>query len=210
MGERDPGYERGWQRFGFNTMDFTPVRVHGGGADIEASIAFDRGVGNPFVAFVIIPPGAGQPPLGLHVHRSEALGRDVEEWYVIIEGTGIQRFTNGDSVEFGPGDLIAAYPGTGHSLEVTGEVPVKMLGILPALFEPVNPNHPKWPETWQPSIRVLTVTDQLNPTTAECTDCGKRWEQPPDDFGSHTLGGWAAEHECTTPATPLHLRIDER
>jgi mannose-6-phosphate isomerase-like protein (cupin superfamily) len=211
MGENDPGYWRGWQRFGFNTMTFTSDRVHGGGADIETSIALDRGVGKPFVAFVVVPPSPGQaPPLGMHVHRSMELGKDVEEWYIIIEGTGIQWFTNGDSVEFGPGDLIAVYPGTGHSLEVIGDKPVKMLGILPEVYMTVNTGQPEWPESWQPRIRVLTTTDGLNPDTVECAECGKTWQRPEDDLGSNTLPAWAAEHECTSRVMPVRLGINER
>jgi hypothetical protein len=146
----------------------------------------------------------------MHVHRSAQLGRDVEEYYVIVDGTGIQRFTNGDSVEFGPGDVIVIYPGTGHSLEVTGETPVKLVGIIPEMFTTVNPEPHEWPETWNPRIRVLTTSDQLNAITAECTDCGKTWERPEGDIGANTLPVWAAEHECTKVVSPLRLRLGER
>jgi mannose-6-phosphate isomerase-like protein (cupin superfamily) len=207
----DPGYDRGWKRFGFDTMDFSPQRVHSGAGEVDVAIAIDRGVGMPFVAYVVVPPGVREaPPLGMHVHRSQILGRDVEEWYIIIDGTGIQRFTNGDSVEFGPGDLIAVYPGTGHSLEVTGDRPVKMLGVMTELFQRVHPDHAEWPESWQPRIRVLTTTDTLNPTVAECTDCGETWERPDGDAGSNTLPVWAAEHECNRQAAAVHLSIGER
>jgi hypothetical protein len=138
------------------------------------------------------------------------LGRDVEEWHVIIEGTGVERFTNGDSVEFSAGDLIAIYPGTGHSVEVTGDKPVKMLGILPECFETVNPDHPPWPDTWQPRIRVLARSDERNPTVAACSDCGKRWERPDGDDASNTLPTWAAEHGCMRKTTNVHLAIGER
>jgi mannose-6-phosphate isomerase-like protein (cupin superfamily) len=210
MAQSGPRYERGWQRFGFGTMDFVPQRVHEGGNDIMASVGFDRGAGMPFVAHVVVEPGGESPALGLHVHRSAELGRDVEEWYVIIEGTGIQWFSNGDSVEFGPGDLIAVYPGTAHSLEVTGDQPVKMLGIMPECYMTVAPDHPVWPETWEPRIKILTTSPELNPTSAECTDCGATWERPEGDRGSNTLPAWAGDHGCTGTATTVHLRADER
>lgn len=191
-------------------MDFTSARIHRGAGEVDMSIAFDRGLGRPLVAYAVIPPGSHGPAFGVHVHRSQALGRDVEEWHVIIEGTGIERFTNGDSVEFSAGDLIAIYPGTGHSVEVTGDKPVKMLGILPELFETVNPDHPPWPDTWLPRIRVLASSDELNPTVAECSDCGKRWERPDGDDASNTLPTWAAEHGCARKTTNVHLAIGER
>ena len=134
----------------------------------------------------------------MHIHRSAELGKDVEEWYIIIEGTGVQRFTNGDSVYFGPGDLIAVYPGTGHSLEVTGDQPVKMIGILPEVYTTVNPDAPSWPETWNPRVRALSRSETLNPTTAECSDCGQVWERPEPDSGSNTLAPWADDHGMYT------------
>jgi mannose-6-phosphate isomerase-like protein (cupin superfamily) len=201
MASGDPCYERGWQRFGFDTLAFARARVHGGSAEADLSIAFERGVGKPLVAYAVIPPGTHGPAFGMHVHRNEAAGRDAEEWHVIISGTGIERFTNGDSVAFGPGDLIAVYPGTGHSVEVTGEEPVRMLGILPEMFEIADPDHEPWPDLWQPRIRVLTTTPNLNPLTAECTGCGAVWERPEDDPASGTLPAWAAEHACGASAT---------
>src|SRR5881398_2970298 len=113
MTERQLGYDRGWHRFGFDTMDFQPMRAHSGGSDIDVSLVYDRGAFKPFIAYCVIPPGGETPALGLHVHRDVPTGKDVEEWYLIVEGTGIQRFTNGDSVEFSAGDLLATYPGTG-------------------------------------------------------------------------------------------------
>lgn len=196
--ENERDYERGWQRFGLDTLDLAPARIHGGGADVDMALAIDRGRGKPFAAYVVIAPGDGDaeaPPIGLHIHRGPT-GNEVEEWYVIIDGTGVQRFTNGDSVEFGPGDLIAVYPGTGHSLEVTGDKSVKLLAIMPEHFVSGPGEHPQWPDTWKPRIRVLTVTEQCNPLTAECAVCGKTWLRPDDDFGSNTLATWLAEHEC--------------
>jgi hypothetical protein len=140
----------------------------------------------------------------MHVHRDDPSGKDVEEWYIIIEGAGTMRFTNGDSVEVGPGDLIATYPGTGHSLEATGDKPVKLLAIAPEMFTTGLPPD-EWPETWEPRIRVLATTEDKNPTSAECVDCGALWERPEDDFGSNTLPVWAVEHGCRKRVTPVHL-----
>jgi mannose-6-phosphate isomerase-like protein (cupin superfamily) len=210
MSMPDQGYGRGWQRFGFDSLEFVSAKMHGGGSEIDFSVAVDRGVGRPFVAYVVIAPDATEaPPLGMHIHRSAELGRDVEEWYIIIDGTGIQRFTNGDSVEFGPGDLIAVYPGTGHSLEVTGNVPVRMLGILPEVYMTMNPDAPAWPETWNPRIRVLTTTAELCPETAECSDCGQTWRRPETDVGSSSIASWAEDHACTTQASRLHLAVGQ-
>jgi mannose-6-phosphate isomerase-like protein (cupin superfamily) len=195
---RDLGHDRGWSRFGFDTMDFHPMRVHGGKAEIDVALVYDRGPGKPFIAYCVIPPGASEPQLGMHVHRDEPTGQDVEEWYIVVDGTGIQRFTNGDSVEFGPGDLLATYPGTGHSLEVTGDRPVKLIAIMPEVFTTGNPSPDEWPESWEPRIRVLTTNADKNPLTAECADCGATWERPEDDPASHTLGAWATGHACTS------------
>jgi hypothetical protein len=74
----------------------------------------------------------------------------------------------------------------------------------------VHPDHAEWPESWQPRIRVLTTTDTLNPTVAECADCGETWERPDGDAGSNTLPVWAAEHECNRQAPAVHLSIGER
>lgn len=197
MTGRELGHDRGWHRFGFDTLDFTKVRAHSGTVDIDFSAAFDRGTDEPFCAFCVVYPGDSEgPQIGMHMHRGEPSGKDIEEWYIIIDGTGIQRFSNGESVEFGPGDLIATYPGTGRSLEVTGDTPVKLIAIAPKMFTTPFP-HDTWPERWEPRINVLTMNDDQNPLTAECTDCGATWEQPEQDSGSNTLPVWAVEHECT-------------
>jgi mannose-6-phosphate isomerase-like protein (cupin superfamily) len=209
MSGRDLGFDRGWYRFGFETMDFHPMKVHGGTVDVDVALAFDRGAGKPFVAFCVIPPGGETPALGLHTHLDEPSGKEIEEWYLIVDGTGIQRFTNGDSVEFGPGDMIATYSGTGHSLQVTGDRPVKLVAIAPAMFTTGLPPD-EWPETWEPRIRVLAESPGKNPLSAECADCGAAWQQPEDDPASNTLSTWAVEHDCTSPAAPVHLAAGER
>jgi len=204
--ERQHGYDRGWYRYGFDTMPFTERTIHGGGADIGISLAFNRGVGKAHIAFGVIYPGRGETPaIGMHIHRDEPSGEDLEEWYVIIEGTGIQRFTNGDSVVFGPGDLIACYPGTGHSLEATGDVPVKIVSITPKMFTNQNPILDTPPEPFEPRVHVLTTDETKNPLTAECSICGASWERPENDRGSNTIAEWSVGHECTQPFTPLHV-----
>jgi len=211
MAEREQGYDRGWCRYGFDTMEFGERTIHGGGADIGISLAFNRGAGKAHVAYGIVYPGHGEaPPIGMHIHRDDPTGEDLEEWYVIIDGTGIQRFTNGDSVEFGPGDLIAVYPGTGHSLEVTGDKPVRLVSITPKMYTTPAPASDTPPERFEPRIRVLTTDETKNPLTAECSECGAAWERPADDRGANTIATWSVEHECTAPFTPVHLRAGEK
>src|SRR5947207_3774512 len=161
------GYDRGWHRYGFDTMEFSERTIHGGGADIGISLAFNRGVGKAHIAFGVIYPGRGETPaIGLHIHRDEPTGEDLEEWYVIVDGEGIQRFTNGDSVKFGRGDLIACYPGTGHSLEATGHKPVKLVSITPKMYTATSRQPVEvLPDPFQPRIHVLTTTEAKNPIT---------------------------------------------
>ena len=206
MAEREHGYDRGWYRYGFDHMEFLKRSVHGGGAEIDVSLAFSRGIGKPHCAFAIAYPGAATPAVGMHVHHDDVTGEDVEEWYIILEGSGIMRFTNGDSVRFGPGDLLATYPGTGHSLEVTGDEPVKFILIAPNLFRMGSGRTvDEWPERFDPRIRVLTNDETKNALTAECRDCGARWERPADDRGANSLPTWATEHPCSVPHVPLHV-----
>jgi mannose-6-phosphate isomerase-like protein (cupin superfamily) len=209
MAEREHGYERGWFRYGFDHMVFNKDRpIHSGAAVSDTAGAFSRGVGNPQCTFAISYPGSETPPVGMHIHRDVLTGEEVEEWYVIIDGTGVMRFTNGDSVAFGPGDLVATYPGTGHSLEVTGDQPVRFMAITPKLFTRPGegPTRDPWPESFDTRIRILTTNEMNNPLTAECTDCGATWERPEGDEGAHTLAPWAAEHTCSSSHAALHLR----
>jgi hypothetical protein len=174
------------------------VRAHSGTIDIDFSVAFDRGLDEPFCSFCVVYPGDVEAPqIGMHMHRGEPAGKDIEEWYIIIDGTGIQRFTNGDEVAFGPGDLIATYPGTGRSLEVTGDKPVRLIALAPKMFLTPLPSHDVLPEAWRPRIHVLTMNDDQNPLTARCTDCGATWDRPEYDVGSNTLPIWATQHDCT-------------
>jgi mannose-6-phosphate isomerase-like protein (cupin superfamily) len=212
MAEREHGYDRGWYRYSFETEELADRAIHGGGAEIGVRNFINRGYGKPHISFgVIYPERAGpSPAIGLHIHRDEPTGEDLEEWYIIVDGTGIQRFTNGDSVEFGPGDVIACYPGTGHSLEATGDAPVRLVSVTPKMFSStVARPSDEWPERFTPRIHVLTTTEAKNALTAECTECGATWKRPEDDFGSNTLADWSVEHECTKPFTPIHVGLNE-
>ena len=205
MADTDHGYERGWCRYGFDTLDFEPLAIHSGAGELDFTVAFNRGPGKPQICFMIIPPETPQPAVGLHIHRDEPSGEDLEEWYVIIDGTGVMRFSNGDSVSFRPGDLLGVYPGTGHSVVATGDEPVRLLVITPKMWTLEAPRSPTTPpETFEPRIRVLTTDEPLNPITAECSVCGARWERSADDQAANGLPVWAVEHECTEQFVPVH------
>jgi mannose-6-phosphate isomerase-like protein (cupin superfamily) len=205
MTEREHGYERGWYRYGFETMEFTDRTIHCGGADIGISLAFNRGQGAPHIACGIVYPGAERPPIGMHIHRDEPSKEDLEEWYIIIEGHGIMHFTNGDSVAFGPGDLLACYPGTGHSTEALGDQPVRLVSITPSMYSTKSPNIDTPPEHFDPRIHVIETNETKNPLSAECTVCGAKWARPDDDGGSDSIGTWSVEHACTSKFEPLHI-----
>ena len=212
MTERYHGYDRGWYRYSFETEEFADLAIHGGGAEIGVVNILNRGYGKPHISYgIIYPDRRGESPaIGLHIHRDDPTMEDLEEWYIIIDGTGIQRFTNGDSVEFGPGDVIACYPGTGHSLEATGDVPVRLVSITPRMFTANWSAVDAWPERFAPRIHVLTTEDSKNPLTAECSDCGATWERPEGDLGGNTLADWSIEHACSKPFKPLHVGLNER
>jgi quercetin dioxygenase-like cupin family protein len=205
MAEPDHGYERGWHRYGFESMEFIERTVHGGAADISVSLAFNRGPGKPHIALGIVYPGAEGPSIGMHIHRDDPTGEDLEEWYVIVSGRGIMNFSNGDSVAFVPGDLLATYPGTGHSIEATGDEPVRLVSITPKMFTlPPGRHVDDCPERFEPRVRVLTTDETKNPLTAECADCGATWERPRDDRGAGTLPVWSVEHPCSKPFAAIH------
>jgi mannose-6-phosphate isomerase-like protein (cupin superfamily) len=212
MDERYHGHDRGWYRYAFDTEPFVDRAIHGGGSEIGVVNFLNRGYDQPHISYGIVYPErrGDSPAIGLHIHRDEPTMEDLEEWYIIIEGTGIQRFTNGDSVEFGPGDVIACYPGTGHSLEATGDTPVRFVSITPRMFTANWSRVDAWPETFEPRIRVLTIEDSMNPLTAECTDCGAKWQRPPDDVGGNSLADWSVEHSCTAHFTALHVKRGAR
>ena len=207
MADPDHGYERGWHRYGFESMDFIDRTVHGGSADISFSLAFNRGPGRPHISLGVVYPGdADKPAIGMHIHRDGPSGEDLEEWYVIVSGRGVMNFSNGDSVSFVPGDLLATYPGTGHSIVATGDEPVRLVSITPKMFTlPPERHVDAWPETFEPRMRVLTTDETKNPLTVEFSDFGAKWRRPDDDRGANTLAVWSVEHECTKQFAPRHL-----
>lgn len=192
----DPNYERGWQRYGFDNIEFADAHVHGADVEIPTGVAFDRGPGELQMHFGIVPPGAGTESIAMHVHRDLATGADVDEWWIIIEGEGEMTFSNGDVVALGPGDVVGTYPGTGHSFRATGEIPVRLVAVLPKWFMNGAAAHPV-PAAFAPTIVVEQVDDSTwNPTVARCSRCGARWARPDDNPTASTLPIWAREHAC--------------
>jgi mannose-6-phosphate isomerase-like protein (cupin superfamily) len=211
MPERDHGYDRGWYRYGFETQQFVDRAIHGGGTEIGVANLINRGYARPHISYGIVYPErrGDSASVGLHIHRDDPTMEDVEEWYIVIDGTGVQRFTNGDSVDVGPGDLIACYPGTGHSLEATGEAPLRFVSITPRMFTANWSVVDSWPETFEPRMHVLTTDESKNPLTAECSDCGATWTRPDGDRGGNTLADWSVDHACTRPFEPVHVGYNE-
>jgi mannose-6-phosphate isomerase-like protein (cupin superfamily) len=193
----DGGYEHGWARFSFAEPEFSERRVHGSTVPIRVRALFNRGRGQPFVSAGIIPATSPEPGIGLHVHRDLDRAADVEEWYIIVAGRGVMRFSNGDSVDVGPGDFITTYPGTGHSLQATGEDHLRMISITPQMFfdAPVTEILPARPA---PAVAVVAVDSAtMGPVRALCARCGLTWERPADRADSNVLADWARAHGCT-------------
>ena len=190
----DHQWERGWQRYGFDNQPFTDRAIHGSDSPITLHLAFNRGVWQPHITFATIPPDTPGQAIGMHVHRDVPSGKDVEEWYIIIDGTGEMTFSNGDVVEAGPGDMLAIWPGTGHSFRAIGG-PVRLVSITPQMFTSKNSRIDEWPEEFTPRIRIVEVDDAMNVLRAVCTDCGAEWVQGEDDRASADLPVWAREHE---------------
>jgi mannose-6-phosphate isomerase-like protein (cupin superfamily) len=191
----DHGDKHGWNRYGFDNLAFTRRRIHGSDDEIGVRLAFNRGVGGAHVSFGVIPPHTGAPGIGMHIHRDVPTDTDVEEWYIIIDGEGVMTFSNGDTVHAGPGDMLVVHPGTGHSFQTVGDVPVRLISITPTMYTSDSPVDE--PVEFKPRIQVTDVDASMNPNEARCADCDAVWERPPDDRGSNTLPVWAREHECT-------------
>lgn len=195
----DHDYERGWHRYGFDNLDFRQAAIHGSRIPIGVQEAFDRGPGQAHVSFGVIPPSADADSIGMHVHRDLPSATDVEEWYIIIDGTGEMTFSNGDTVEVGPGDLVATYPGTGHAFRATGDQPVRLVSITPVMYTSHRPGEPL-PAAFRPQIEVEEVDPRsMNPLRARCTVCDWVWERPANDTSAASLPEWAREHRCTGP-----------
>lgn len=192
----DHAYDRGWKKYGFNSLEFQVANVHGSSEPMSVAVAFHRGVGAPHISFGVVPPGTERQPIGMHVHRDVPTGDDVEEWYVIIDGHGEMTFSNGDVVDVGPGDLVTTYPGTGHSFRTTGAKPVRLVAIVPRMFTNAAPVD-ELPGSFKSSVEVTDIeTATMNPVTATCRVCGRVWRKPADDTGSETLADWSRTHVC--------------
>jgi oxalate decarboxylase/phosphoglucose isomerase-like protein (cupin superfamily) len=138
------------------------------------------------------------------MHREDSNSEDAEQWYLIVDGHGVMRFTNGDSVEFEPGDLLVCYPATGHSLQATGDRPARMIAITPSFFGDSGRVIDVLPEKFEPRICVTSIDETKNPLTAACSVCSAKWERPESDRGANTLPTWSIEHACTQPFNPIH------
>ena len=193
MSRIDHEYARGWQRYGFDNQTLAERTVHGASTPIPMIIALSRGRWQPQVSFAVVPPDTDGQAIGMHVHRDDPTGEDVEEFYIFIEGRGEMTFSNGDVVEVGPGDLVTTYPGTGHSFRALGG-PVKLIVVTPRMFLSTTPAD-DYPEEFAPRIRALEVDDVKVVVRAVCTDCGAEWERPSDDLAATGLAVWAREHE---------------
>lgn len=192
----DHQYERGWQRYGFDNQVFHEAEVHGASSPISVALAFNRGVGKPHISFMTIPADTPGEAIGMHMHRDVPTGRDIENWYIIIEGEGDMTFSNGDVVRCRQGDLIAFYPGTGHSFRALGG-PVRAISVTPEMFTP-NPEldlkTDEYPGGFSPRIRVGDVDGEMCPLNAVCSVCGAEWVRPAGDLEAATLPVWAREH----------------
>ncbi len=192
----DHTYERGWHRYGFDNVDFSERAIHGSDVPIDIKVLFNRGVGKPHIAFGVIPPNTDSQAIGMHIHRDVPSMTDVEEWYIIIDGTGEMTFSNGDKVELNAGDLIATYPGTGHSFRTIGSEPVRLVSITPQMFTSRNSDFDEAPEKYPPHIYVEDVDlATMNPLSAHCTTCNERWVRPDDDRAASGLPVWAGSHQ---------------
>jgi mannose-6-phosphate isomerase-like protein (cupin superfamily) len=187
----DHTYERGWHRYGFDNMEFTDRAIHGSDVPISLKLALNRGVFKPHISFAVIEPTETEQTIGMHIHRDLPTNTDVEEWYIIIDGKAVMTFSNGDTVDVGPGDMIATYPGTGHSFRATETV--HLISITPQMFTSRSPVD-EAPEKFAPRIYVSAVNDAMNALRAQCTVCGADWVRPDDDKGSNTLPVWARGH----------------
>ena len=193
-------YERGWQRYSFDTIELAGAYAHGGDVEIPIGIALNRGAGQPQTLLAIVPPGTGTQPLPMHVHRDLPTNTDLEEWWVILDGEGEMTFSNGDVVALGPGDVVATFPGTGHSFHATGETPVRLVAFLPKMFTTGTEADRAPAAAFAPTIIVEEVDNStLNPTVARCARCDERWKRPDHELPASNLPHWAQEHACYPP-----------
>jgi mannose-6-phosphate isomerase-like protein (cupin superfamily) len=190
-------HAQGWTKFSFDETQFRERRVHGSSVPIRVRALFNRGRGLPFVSAGIIPPTIAEPGIGLHVHRDLDRAADVEEWYIVLAGRGVMRFSNGDSVQVGAGDFITTYAGTGHSLQAVGDDQIRMISITPEMFMDAQVTE-VLPARPAPAIDVTAVdTATMGPLSARCSRCGLTWQRPAGSADSNPLADWAQAHGCT-------------
>lgn len=190
----DHCYERGWRRYGFDNVPFTDRCIHGSDIPIAVRNIFNRGYGKPHISFGILHPSE-DAAIGMHIHRDVPSNTDVEEWYIIVDGEGEMTFSNGDIETVGSGDLVAIYPGTGHSFRATGDIPLRLISITPQMYTSKAPVTPM-PEAFAPTIVVGEVDDAMNPFDATCRRCGATWSRSADDRSAASLPKWARTHAC--------------
>jgi mannose-6-phosphate isomerase-like protein (cupin superfamily) len=190
----DHHYERGWRRYGFDNVPFTNRAIHGSDIPIAVRNIFNRGYGKAHISFGIISP-SDDAAIGMHIHRDVPTSTDVEEWYIIVDGEGEMTFSNGDVETVGSGDLVAIYPGTGHSFRATGDVPLRLISITPQMYTTKAPVT-ALPDEFAPTIAVGEVDDTMNPLNARCRRCGATWCRPADDRPAASLPRWARTHAC--------------
>ncbi len=69
---------------------------------------------------IVIPVGAS---IGPHPHVAET------EYYIILEGTALVD-DDGKPVHVKPGDVVITNGGAVHSIEATGEAPLRMIAVI--------------------------------------------------------------------------------
>ena len=190
----DHRYERGWRRYGFDNVPFTDRCIHGSDIPIAVRNIFNRGYGEAHISFGILSPSE-DAAIGMHIHRDVPTNTNVEEWYIIVDGEGEMTFSNGDVETVGSGDLVAIYPGTGHSFRATGSQPLRLISITPEMYTTKNPVTP-FPDAFAPTIVVGEVDETMNPYDATCSRCGATWHRPAEDQAVASLPKWARTHAC--------------
>jgi mannose-6-phosphate isomerase-like protein (cupin superfamily) len=184
----------GWRKYSFND-GMNRRAIHGSAVTIGVDRIFHRGPGEAHVSLGEIPPTTTEEAIGMHIHRDVAGDRDVEEWYIIVDGQGVMTFSDGTTSEVAQGDFVVIRPGIGHSFRAVGDRPVRLVSITPDMYPsastidddrtPVNPR-----------IVIGEVDTSMNPLDATCADCGAGWVRPDDDRPAATLATWARDHPC--------------
>jgi len=188
-------FQRGWKRYGFDNLPFSKSAIHGSDQEVSVCRIFDRGYKKAHISFATVYPSETDA-IGMHMHRDLQTKEDMEEWYIIIDGEAETSFSNGDTVECKSGDMIAIYPGTGHSFRAING-PCRIISITPEMFHYINepPEYDRFPEQFDPQIVVTEINpESLCALKAICSECGAEWVCPTDDNCSSTLSVWAREH----------------